>query len=264
MLFIHKEAWLTTIILVPLLLFVFTITMLTFFFTFRRKRIEFKHEKQLMQLTFTQTLLESQLEIQEQTFNYISQELHDNVGQILSLAKVQANIMSESQSGSGELLNGIKENIDKALADLRDVAKSLSSERIRSLGLYNAVMAETERITKSGIMLVTCLLQGQEREIDRQAKLILFRMVQEGLQNCIKHSGASRINMLFSYQTEGLEVTIQDDGRGFDLQESLQQKSGLGLQNMATRAALVGGAYHIESAPNKGTVITIKIPYESA
>jgi signal transduction histidine kinase len=207
-------------------------------------------------------LLKAQLEIQEQTFNNISQEIHDNVGQILSLAKVQINIMNESETMSREMLNEVKENVGKAMTDLRDIAKSLSSERIRSLSVHNAVSNEAERINKSGISQVTIAIEGEEKKMNEQKKLILFRIIQESLQNSIKHANASRIEIQFHYNTGSLQVIIKDNGKGFDTEEAIKNNSGLGLLNIKTRAALTGGSSTIDSILNEGTTVNITIPYE--
>lgn len=219
-------------------------------------------EIKIINETYKNELLKAQLEIQEQTFNNISQEIHDNVGQILSLAKVQINIMNESESMSREMLNEVKENVGKAMTDLRDIAKSLSSERIRSLSIHSAVSNEAERINKSGISQVTVSVDGDELKMNEQKKLILFRIIQESLQNSIKHANASQIKIHFHYLPDNLHVIIRDNGKGFDTEEALKNNSGLGLLNIKTRAALTGGTSTIESVLNEGTTININIPYE--
>ncbi len=118
------------------------------------------------------------MEIQEQTFNDISQEIHDNVGQILSLAKVQINIMNESETMSRDMLNEVKENVGKALADLRDIAKSMSNERIKDLSIQMAVSNEVDRINKSGVCIVNIYNDGEEKKMGEHKKLILYRIIQ--------------------------------------------------------------------------------------
>ncbi len=107
-------------------------------------------ETQLMRATFDKQLLESKLEIQEQTFDMISQEIHDNVGQILSLAKVQLGIMEQKQTVDGELLGNVKESISLAMTELRDIAKSLSSQRVQQVSLQESISQEIRRINRSG------------------------------------------------------------------------------------------------------------------
>lgn len=219
----------------------------------------FIQEKQILHDSFSKTLLQSQLEIQEQTFNQISEEIHDNVGQILSLAKVQVNIMNESGEMNREMLNEVKEYISKALTDLRDIAKSLNSERVRTLNIDTTVAYEVERINKSGIAYASITIEGEERKMDEQKKLILFRIVQESLQNIIKHADAKEVEIRFNYLPDLLRTIIWDNGKGFD---TGNKSSGLGLSNIKTRATLAGGGSHIESKPGDGTTIIINMPYE--
>jgi two-component system, NarL family, sensor kinase len=246
-------------IIVFLIVGFFIVILVTYMNQRKKKHIEEKHK---MQLDFQQGILKSQLEIQEQTFNYISQEIHDNVGQILSLAKVQINIMTEGDEMSKEMLIDVKNNIGKAMNDLRDIAKSLSSERIKNLTIHSAVFNEAERISKSGIIRIGVHVEGEQKEMDQQKKLILFRIVQESIQNIIKHADASEIVVNFHYGEKMLQTIIKDNGKGFDLQNSFVQNTGLGLSNIKSRAIIAGGNSVIESAPNAGTTITVKMPYE--
>jgi signal transduction histidine kinase len=217
-------------------------------------------EKQFMQTRFNQQLLQSQLEMQEQTFNSIGQEIHDNVGQILSLAKVQLNIIDQGETLDKALLADAKDNVSKAMTDLRDIAKSLNSERIQVSSLPEITTHELQRISRAGIMHTSIHTNGTEQNMQEQKKLIVFRIIQEALQNILKHSKAKNIDISFYYEPEFLKIEIADNGTGFD-KELLTRKEGLGLQNIINRAALIGGKAEIRSIINEGTTITIASPY---
>jgi len=216
-------------------------------------------EKQLMRATFDKQLLESKLEIQEQTFEMISQEIHDNVGQILSLAKVQLGIMEQKQSV--ETVGNVKESISLAMTELRDIAKSLSSSRVQQVSLPESINQEIRRINRSGLIRVSSETDGFEKDIPDQHKLIAFRIVQEGLQNIIKHAGATEVKLMLHFGNDDLYITITDNGVGFDPEAELKKKEGLGLQNILRRAALVGGKADIISKPGEGTILQIKMAY---
>ena len=227
----------------------------------KRKKL-FLQEKQNLQSLFNEQLLQSQIEMQEQTFNSISCEIHDNVGQILSLAKVQLNIIMEQ----GEFLNrpllvDLKDNVGKAMLDLRDIAKSLNTDRIKLSSLSEMTNHELQRIGRLGIIKTFFIASGKEQHIDDQKKLIVFRMIQEGLQNIMKHAKAKTIEVNFTYDAQTLKCQIKDDGAGFD-PTLINRKDGLGLQNMISRAALIGGQCSIDTVINEGTTITIILPYE--
>ncbi len=226
----------------------------------RKKSNAYIVEKERMQTFFNEQLLQSQLEAQEQTFNFISQEIHDNVGQILSLAKVQLNILEQGESLDKVLLADAKDSVSKAMTDLRDIAKSLSSERIQLASLPQIISGELARIGRSGLLLTSLQIEGKEQPLQNQKKLILFRMIQEALQNILKHSKAKNIELHFRYHESYLQVTVMDNGNGFDT-ALLSGNEGLGLSNIISRATLVGGKAQIESVINKGTTITITTPY---
>jgi signal transduction histidine kinase len=246
-------------IAVSLLMLIIAVFILLFFLAYQKKHNSFIMEKRQMETIFQQNLLQSRVEIQEQTFNNISQEIHDNVGQILSVAKLQLNILGENEVLDKQLLKEARENISTAMTDLRDIAKSLSGNKLQSIPLHELIDKEIAGLGKTGILKGQLTVTGTQKEIDNSKKLILFRIVQECLQNIIKHASASRVRIAFSYKADKLEIVIQDNGKGFNT--AVKQNTGLGLQNIMNRAALIGGAAVIESEPGEGTKISITGTY---
>jgi two-component system NarL family sensor kinase len=256
-----KDQVVFTIITVVIILLFLAILFLVLLVNYNNKKGQMSKEKQLMRAAFDKQLLESKLEIQEQTFDIISQEIHDNVGQILSLAKVQLGIMEQKKSVDAELFGNVKENISLAMTELRDIAKNLSSTRIQPLSLQESIVQEIRRINRSGFIKVSSDIQGTEKKFPDQHKLIVFRIVQEGLQNIIKHAGATDVTVSLRYLDDGLYITIHDNGVGFILEEALNRREGLGLQNILRRATLVGGKADIMSKPGEGTTLQIQLSY---
>ncbi|HEV2481566.1 MAG TPA: ATP-binding protein [Puia sp.] len=257
----YREVLISVVASMVLFLVLATIILWFVFNYLRRRR---RQEQQLLELRrqFQEQSLQSQLEIQEQTFDAISQEIHDNVGQVLSLAKVQVNIILQTDVHQPELLEAIKENIGKAMSDLRDLSSSLNSERLRSCRLHEAIIQEADRINRTGVIGVKVEVDGVYRDIQPQRKLIVFRIVQESLQNCLKHAQAKNIGIRCAYGPEDLIIRIEDDGVGFDATASPGGGSGQGLINIRTRVRLTGGNHFIQSAPREGTRIILTIPYE--
>jgi signal transduction histidine kinase len=248
-------------IIIAIVIFIaigFCIIMLIAHINQRKKK--FIQEKQILEATYTEQLLQSQLEMQEQTFNTISREIHDNVGQVLSLAKVQLNIIDQSDTYDKTLLADAKDSVSKAMTDLRDIAKSLNSERIQLSSLPEITAHELSRISRAKLMVTSIKTEGDVINITEQKKLIIFRIMQEAFNNIIKHSGAKNMEVCFCYETDHLIITIADNGTGFD-KGLITKKDGLGLQNITSRAALIGGEATISSIINEGTTITIKTPY---
>jgi two-component system NarL family sensor kinase len=106
------------------------------------------------------------------------------------------------------------------------------------------------------------VVEGSPREIEPGKKLILFRTIQESIQNCIRHAEASKISILLCFESDRIQVSIRDNGKGFDIDAVLQRGSGLGLDNIRTRMQLTGGSSVVESIVQHGTNIHLTIPYE--
>jgi signal transduction histidine kinase len=220
---------------------------------YSRKRT---HEMAVLQ--FDHTLLQTRLEIQEQTFTSISQEIHDNLGQLLSLAKLQLNTMSfEKPDQAKEKLHDAVGLISQTIQSLRDLARNLHSETINQSGLIKALETEIRMIEKLGIMQSGFRVSGTPVSLDKNKSLIIFRIVQEALHNVIKHAKASLVDLQVHFSREHVKVTIKDNGTGFD---GAGNKEGSGLRNMKDRARVIGAEFRIESTPASGTFITLNIP----
>lgn len=249
------------ILIVTILILLFSLTIIFLVSIFNKKKQIAIKEREINEANFNQAILNSQLEIQEQTFNNISQEIHDNVGQILSLAKVQLNIIEESEKADKQLIKDASENISKAMTDLRDIAKGLNSERIKSLGLVKALEQESHRINRTGFLNIQIAVEGAEKEIDQQKQLILFRIVQECFQNIIKHAFASIVQVTFYYSESELQIYIKDNGKGFNFQNALETHQGMGLSNIFKRIELIGGKADVQSVIAEGTTTKLSIHY---
>ena len=202
----------------------------------------------------------ARIEIQQSTLNNISQEIHDNVGQLLSLTKMQLNLIEASEVKDNNLISEAKDNISKAMTDLRDLAKGMSSDRIQLLGLYDSVIQEAVRINKVGRLQVQVSSTGNNKEPEHKKQLVVFRVIQECFQNIIKHAQANHVLVSFTYQPDFFDVVIKDDGVGFDYQPGTPSSEGLGLMNIFNRIHLVGGEVTLHSAPGAGTSVHIKVP----
>ncbi|MDB5025101.1 MAG: sensor histidine kinase [Mucilaginibacter sp.] len=224
---------------------------------YRNKQAINKQEQEQLQAAFQQELLKTQLEVQEHTLNYISTEIHDNITQVLSFVKLTlASIASKSEGEIKIKINESRELVAQTITDLRDLSKSLSFEHITSLGLVETIEMEVERISKSGLIGVSFIKQGDAYSLGEQRELVLFRIFQETLNNTLKHSGAKHLKIMLQYRSDLLNLTLEDDGLGFST-ETLDNKRGSGLKNIENRATLIGGIATIESAPGKGCCVKV-------
>ena len=246
---------------------IFALVIILFLFSFiikyQKKSIAFQTEKKVMQSAFEQELLKTQLEIQEQTLKNISQEIHDNIGQVLSLAKLHLATADVNNPDSiNQKLGDSKNLISKAITDLRNLSKSLDTDAISAIGLFNATKNELELIQRAGFHHTHLVLEGVLYKLESNVELILFRVLQEVLNNTIKHAGAKNITVQFDYQSHLLTLKITDDGNGFDLSrinDHANNEFGLGLKNMYNRAKIVNADFLMESRIGEGTSVTISI-----
>jgi len=253
--------FLTLLVSLTILFFVLGVTISVFISLYYRKRNIFLREKALLKIQFEKSILQSELEIKEHTLNHVSQEIHDNVGQSLSVTKMQLNILGESETLQKPALRAAKDSLGKAMKDLRDIAKGLSSHRAARFSLVDNAREELERIRNVHLTDIICTVTGVEQSVREEKKLVVFRMIQECLQNIIKHANATKISLVFVYNATSLNIIIRDNGVGFDVQTTVEKQQGLGLQNIIQRAAIIGGHASISSTVSEGTIVNITIPY---
>jgi signal transduction histidine kinase len=221
----------------------------------KKRHIE---EKALLESRFQQELLKTQVEMQEQTLNHISREIHDNVTQVLSFVKLSLAIPAKDTREQVEIKISESRNlVAQVINDLRDLSKSLSYEHIIQLGLVQTMEIEAGRINKSGIIKIDLAIGGDARNLGEQRELVLFRIFQEALNNALKHSGAKQLKINLDYFDHLFNLTIQDNGVGFPAEKL--NNSGSGLRNIVNRAALIGADAVIDSSPGKGCFIKITI-----
>ncbi len=214
-----------------------------------------------MKSQFRQELLQTQLEIQEQTLKTISEEIHDNVGQVLSLAKLNLNTVVNINDEQAQLkIDSTKNLVSKAINDLRNLSRSLHGERIGEIGLQEAISNELKIVQNTGHFKTDLKITGQVYKLDPQKEMVLFRIVQEALHNAVKHSNAAHLIVLMKYNAADFTLTISDDGIGFQPDQLAASKAGIGLKSMQNRAALIGAAFSLQSSKNKGTSIIIELP----
>jgi len=221
---------------------------------YRNRQLKNKQEQEQLQAEFRQELLKAQIEMQEQTLNYISGEIHDNITQVLSFVKLNLKVADYGNEVVKKKIEESRELISQAINDLRNLSKSLSFEHITKLGLVKTLEIEVERINNSGLIQTNLLIQGEYYTLGEQRDLVLFRIFQEVLNNTLKHSGAKHLKINLQYHPELFNLTVQDDGLGFSA-DSAAKYSGLGLNNIRT----IGAAAVIESSPGKGCCVIITL-----
>ena len=224
----------------------------SFFLVYRKNQN--KSQSQIENLN--QELLRTQLEIQEQTLKTISEEIHDNIGQVLSLAKLNLNTLDNT---ADKKIQETKNLVSKAINDLRNLSRSLHGDRIAALGLQQSITDELQLLQNSGQFVTHLKESGNVFKLEKQKEMVLFRIVQEALNNTVKHSKAKNITVQLDYQTDFFLLSISDDGTGFNTDELNAAENGIGLLSMKNRAALIGGIFSLHSSSDTGTTISVQI-----
>ncbi|MCC5939609.1 MAG: histidine kinase [Lunatimonas sp.] len=217
----------------------------------RQRQLRGRHKMELLKAEYQNTLLNAEKEIREETLHYVSQELHDNIGQMLSLAKlVLSNPDPAAVSEGKQLINAI-------IKEVRSLSKSINRDYIKDVNFADFLGEELEKIERSGFCK-TKLNQSENRITisDANKKLILIRLVQECLNNAIKHAEPSTIEITISEQDRKLLLVVADDGKGFDIQTF---SNGLGLRNLQSRMEAIEGDLSMQSSPGMGTRISMSV-----
>jgi signal transduction histidine kinase len=235
------------------------IFIISFLFFYQRKRTIHITEQEHLKSAFSQEILTTQIEVQEQTLNYISQELHDNIGQVLSFVKLNLGTTSTlAEEKKQRKIDESRDLLAQVISDLRDLSKSLSFQQIKQFGLVRAMQIEIERVNKSGLIKIKIDVSGDPHNLGEQRELVLFRIFQEALNNALKYAHALNLSINLIYTTELFSLTIADDGIGFST-DMAGKNNGSGLRNMENRAALIGATATLESALGEGCVIKVNL-----
>ncbi|HEY0608484.1 MAG TPA: ATP-binding protein, partial [Chitinophaga sp.] len=242
-----------------IVLFIFLAGTIVFVFQFRQRKLKHEMEKSALHEQHQMELLTVQLDIQHQTMQYIGREIHDSVAQKITLASIYSQRL-EYEDRHPEIaaqLQSISKILNDSLAELRDLSRSLTDSSLQHASLPDLLSLECERVNATGSC--KAMLQADDGIVVSPAvKSLLLRIVQEFIQNSLKHSRCRTICINLHTDEERLQLSAADDGTGFDL--SSANNSGTGLQNMKRRTDLIGGAILIDSEPGNGTTLRLTIP----
>lgn len=253
----------TIVIFGTLFLLLITSFLVVFVLIHRNQSTRYIKEKEEMKDAYQQEILKAQLEMKEQTLHTIAEDIHDGIGQVLSLAKLHLNtIKVEENNPAAPKISDAKELVTRAIQDLRHLSKTLNSDFLSQQKLTESIQFELDQIQKTKHYTATLEVKGEERAFDPHKQLILFRIVQENFNNILKHANAKNISVVLDYQSQRLNMKIEDDGTGFQTSgihtQSIKEK-GTGIGNMYHRAKLIGAEFIIKSEPNKGTVSQLSL-----
>lgn len=231
-------------------------------FIHRKKQITFQEKIKVIETNYEKNILATQLEIQEQTFQHISREIHDNINLSLTLAKLHLHTLNWTDKESAvEKIESSICLLTSSIAGLSDISKGLNADIIIQHGLLKAIDDEAGHIRKAGLFSVEIEVLGTPVYMNTQSELIIFRIIQEAFNNIIKHAEATHAVLVLQYQPDEIIVSVRDNGKGFNTGLTGSNRQA-GLKNMETRIKVLKGSMSAESSPGNGTLLTFKIPYE--
>lgn len=225
-----------------------------FFFTIYQKRL-LRKELQINKMKAEQQeeILKNTVQAQEKERKRIAQDLHDEVGAMLSVVKLNVGRIEKktAENHSKKIANETKIYLDDVITQVRRISRALLPPSLEKLGLTFALEDMVNWINKSDQVTVEYSKSGQPFRLGNKKELAVFRISQELINNALKHSNASRIVIKVRFSKNYMALSVADNGIGFDI-ENLKS-SGLGLKNLESRSELTGGRYKMRSAPGKGT-----------
>jgi signal transduction histidine kinase len=228
-----------------------------FLLKFQKRNSKHLLEKKRLQDEAERQIVESTLEIQHQTISHLSRELHDNVGQLLTLASITNEGIEPSEIKETEIkIKQVGEIINTAILEIRQLSRSLNPERIEKIGIADAIEEELSKINRTGKYQTSFSYEAYPDMLDNRQTLVLFRIVQEMLQNILKHAGANYIEINLKEDSNHFILEIIDNGIGITENATI---NGTGLINAQNRAKSINGMLSISNHSPQGVIVTITI-----
>jgi len=253
-----KTELLITIILFNLFFVLFVVAIVVYIKKYKERKREYLNEIKITNEIHQKELLTTQLEIQQATMQQIGRELHDNIGQKLTLVSLytQQLVHENKVPQENKRIEQIYQIINSSLQDLRSLSKNLTNDNISENEIVTLIQEEVNNINALKKCRVAFSHNSEGIILEFVKKNVLLRITQEFLQNSLKHANCNNIIIrLYSSPEIFLTLSIEDDGAGFDYNKLTSD--GIGLKNMKKRAEIIGGKFNLESKPGFGTTLTV-------
>lgn len=237
----------------------FIFVLIVFFVIWRQRQREHNRQKLALETTRQQSLrLKAVWEAEEKERQRIARELHDGVGQQLSAAKLNLSGIKSQVSGilTSDSVELVEKLVDSAVLEVRSVSHALMAHAQLEKGLVHALQLLVQSFGKAGSLSVSLDVFGMENRLDPPLEMALYRIVQELIQNSVKHASASLIQIQLIGHEESVVLMVEDNGRGFNPNEG---SVGIGFSNIRDRLKPFGGQLEIDSRPGKGTIISVEV-----
>ncbi|WP_298893009.1 sensor histidine kinase [uncultured Psychroserpens sp.] len=235
-----------------------TLGLILFFYYSRKKIIEKEVEKVNIKLDHQKKILQTTIKVQEEERNRIAQDLHDAISSKLNVVSLTTNVLIEDDTINDEhkdALNHILDITTRTLESSRKIAHELMPPILDKFGLKVALEELFEEFTSNTSIKINHHIETLE-QLDKNSELHVFRIAQELINNALRHGKADLLQMKLIKEKQGFELVFKDNGIGFDVNEH-KKKSGIGLQNIKSRVAILNGQLFVESSKKTGSIFTI-------
>lgn len=242
------------------------ITLIVFIIFHQRRVILYQLKMQQMEAEQQKLLLRASIEFQEEERQRIAADLHDDAGPLLATARLylSENMINLDKRTQLQTIFNIKEIIDEAIQLIRNISHSLMPPTIKDFGLESAVNDFFQKINASGSLDVKCCFNDYKIRLKAEKELIIFRVIQELINNILKHSNSSFIHLAESNDNDRITIRLMHDGRGLtqeDFIEKSKSSVGLGLKNIQSRLKVIFGDIYFEQETAEFLYkVTIAVP----
>ena len=226
------------------------------------RRSKWKQEAKMKTAVMVQQEIAARavIEAEEAERQRIAKDLHDGVGQMMSAARMNLSAFEEAASFRSETekqdFDRIIGLVDESCREVRAVSHNMMPNALLKQGLASAIREFIHKLDQKKIR-VQLYTEGLEERLDSNLETVLYRVIQECVNNVIRHAGASTVDISVVRENDMIRGTIEDNGKGFDTQNL---EEGLGLKNIRTRIDYLKGTVEIDSAPGKGTLVAFHVP----
>ncbi|MFN3849268.1 MAG: sensor histidine kinase [Spirosomataceae bacterium] len=201
---------------------------------------------------------EAVLEAEERERVRIARDLHDGVGQMIAAARMGLGRFSSKNKLSEPEINQTLDLLEDSIKEIREVSHNMMPGSLMKFGLPTALKQFVNKINNAGILKVDLQIIGLKERLDERIETMLYRVIQEVMNNIIRHSEATNVNIELIQHEDELVLLVEDNGKGFDT--SVVENQGIGLKNITTRVKYLNGNVNFDSRIGKGTSVIVEVP----
>jgi signal transduction histidine kinase len=231
---------------------------------YQKKMIQEQFKRQMMEFDYQQKMMQAELSSQESERRKLAADLHDSIGGMLSTIRVGLATIGRSLP-EPKMIDETKKMLDDTISSVRRISRDLMPSTLEKFGLIHAVKELCERFESTSKIPINFEATGEISSLDSQRELMAFRIIQELLNNAIKHAQALNIYVTFA-ATDALHISVEDDGVGFNAEEHKQDRQsgkGLGLFNIENRARLLNATLQFHTGQKNGSKVSLNIPFNN-